>query len=563
MLMVLFSWIVIGSAAYIFGRTIIDHAYHESAQTMRKLDIYIMAGIIFLNFYAQVFSLFYKVAGVACTILGTIGIIIAVCSFRQWRKQGNYFLYFSFLKEHPFRVAGMLLCIGMTMVYTVQAPGHYDTGLYHAQAIRWIEEYGVVPGLGNLHMRLAYNSAFMSLQALFSLEWLMGRSLHTLNGFFALFCISYAVMTIRVRKECGWRTSDLLKCAMVIYIVLLRSAISSPATDLWAMLLILYICAKWCEFAEDGEKSAAPWCFVCLVGFYAVTVKLSAGPIILLTIYPLYLLIKDKDIKQIAGNIVAAVMIVLPWLVRNVIISGYLIYPYAGIDLFHVDWKMDRSVLFRDSLDIKRFGRGTNRLPEYDDAVFRWIPVWFKRQGIPYKIIILAGSICAIVLLYQLWRYIRKKQVREAVFAATLVISLVFWFMTAPLIRYGGVYFWIMIALVAGKAAERYGRETGTRIADVIMGLIMLLFLGTYMDGIVFLADMDPIHWVKQMHYTSWPSTQYSIGDLAVWAPDEGDQVGYFAFPAVTDKGQVEKVGLRGESFQDGFYWITKTEENK
>ena len=28
---------------------------------------------------------------------------------------------------------------------------HFDSGLYHAQAIRWIEEYGVVPGLANLH----------------------------------------------------------------------------------------------------------------------------------------------------------------------------------------------------------------------------------------------------------------------------------------------------------------------------------------------------------------------------------------------------------------------------
>ena len=43
---------------------------------------------------------------------------------------------------------------------------HVDTGLYHAQAIRWIEEYGVVCGLGNLHSRFAYNSAAFALCAL-------------------------------------------------------------------------------------------------------------------------------------------------------------------------------------------------------------------------------------------------------------------------------------------------------------------------------------------------------------------------------------------------------------
>lgn len=67
-----------------------------------------------------------------------------------------------------------------------------DTTLYHIQAVHWIEEYGVMPGLGNLHNRFAYNSAFMPLQALFSLRWLIGNSLHTLNGFICCVFLVYA-----------------------------------------------------------------------------------------------------------------------------------------------------------------------------------------------------------------------------------------------------------------------------------------------------------------------------------------------------------------------------------
>ena len=62
---------------------------------------------------------------------------------------------------------------------------HYDTGLYHAQSIRWIEEYGVVPGLGNLHTRLAYNSASFCLSALYSFAFLGGQSYHCVAGFLA------------------------------------------------------------------------------------------------------------------------------------------------------------------------------------------------------------------------------------------------------------------------------------------------------------------------------------------------------------------------------------------
>lgn len=73
------------------------------------------------------------------------------------------------------------------LILAGQPASHYDTDLYHAQSIRWIEEYGIAPGLGNLHHRLAYNSAFFSLQALFSWRFILGRSLHCVNGFLFLF----------------------------------------------------------------------------------------------------------------------------------------------------------------------------------------------------------------------------------------------------------------------------------------------------------------------------------------------------------------------------------------
>lgn len=42
-----------------------------------------------------------------------------------------------------------------------------DTGLYHAHCVKWLVEYGLVPGLANLHYRLGYNSAWFAFAALF------------------------------------------------------------------------------------------------------------------------------------------------------------------------------------------------------------------------------------------------------------------------------------------------------------------------------------------------------------------------------------------------------------
>ena len=89
---------------------------------------------------------------------------------------------------------------------------HYDTSLYHAQSIRWIEEYGVVKGLACLQLRFGYNSSAFSLTALYSFKDLLGQSLHTTAGFFAL--LGKAVFLVWsptdlckliIRQDCFWK----------------------------------------------------------------------------------------------------------------------------------------------------------------------------------------------------------------------------------------------------------------------------------------------------------------------------------------------------------------------
>ena len=61
-----------------------------------------------------------------------------------------------------------MLTIGLAYACSAEVRLH-DTGLYHAQNIKWIQEYAVVPGLGNVHGRFAFNSMFFPVSALFSI----------------------------------------------------------------------------------------------------------------------------------------------------------------------------------------------------------------------------------------------------------------------------------------------------------------------------------------------------------------------------------------------------------
>lgn len=570
MLTVLFSWVIICGAALFFGKAVTDSVYKNRLKDMGRPDIYMVTGIIFLNVYAQLFSLFYKVAGIACTLLGAAGIVIFCCLlYKKFFRKKDFRLFPGLGREKMalWRVAAVVFCFALTLLWTTQSPGQYDTGLYHAQAIRWVEDYGVVPGLGNLHMRLAYNSAFMSLQALFSLGWLVGQSLHSLNGFLSLAALVYAFSTMRLWGEKSLRASDLLKCVMVVYVVQKGGDIASSGTDIEAMLLILYILAKWSEFQEKKLEDGVLYGWLCLVSVYAVTVKLSAASTVLLALYPLYLFIREKNGRAVLAHVAAGAAVLAPWLIRNVIISGYLVYPYAGIDLFHPDWKMDKAVLAEDSRDIKMFARGLRSAAEYDDSLAGWIPHWFLSQSVGDRIALVAGAVCIPVILYLLVRSFREKEYALTAFLAAGTVNLVFWFFSAPHMRYGGPYIYMLLVMTFGTLVERRGRaefrESGHRwrtagaLGEIILRgaavAAVVVFLLQYGRRVFVLPEMEAKDFVRQPDYLAWPATQYPVDNVHIWMPDEGDLIGYFAFPATSQENQLEVLRLRGDSFKEGF----------
>jgi len=61
----------------------------------------------------------------------------------------------------------LALTISCLFSYSTWQNFAYDTDLYHAQTVRWINEYGTVKGLGNLHSRLGFNSLWLALASLF------------------------------------------------------------------------------------------------------------------------------------------------------------------------------------------------------------------------------------------------------------------------------------------------------------------------------------------------------------------------------------------------------------
>jgi hypothetical protein len=53
-----------------------------------------------------------------------------------------------------------------------------DAGLYNLSTIRWLQSYPTVPGLGDLHPRLAYNASYFLCMAALDVEPWLHRAQH-------------------------------------------------------------------------------------------------------------------------------------------------------------------------------------------------------------------------------------------------------------------------------------------------------------------------------------------------------------------------------------------------
>ena len=554
MLSVLTSWIIIFSASFIFGYIFITGCYKKSKKTLGTMDIYLISGLMLVNVYAEFFSIWDNVAGKACLLLAILGValffVYAICT------KTNYVMCMGEIKRIPLRqwAIGALVVV-VTLLWTVKSPAHYDTALYHQQAIAWIEEYGVVQGLGNLHNRFAYNSAFMPLQALFSFKWLIGQSLHTVNGYICCIFLIYALLTNNILKKQPVRLSDLLKVAGVIYICKNSVIMSSPSSDTLTMLLVIYICIKWSEFCEADIEDALPYTFLCVLCVYAISVKLSAAVCIIFVIYPVAGLIKNKNWKEMITNLIIGFTVVFPWLVRNVIISGYLLYPYPQFDFFDVDWKMPASVLTFDSREIMVWGRGLYNVTRYNEPIWKWIPNWFIMQNLQSQIFFVLGISAMLVLIaYLAIKFLikSKEDFRFSLLYIYSIFGVAVWMFTAPLMRYGEIYLLIPICEAIWIGIKNQKQRSLTKVSVRILATIVLIpHLCSYAVG---WNNNSGIPLARQGEYMWTLTAETELdGEVKIWFPEENDQSSYDVFPCIPYPNMLKRIELRGTSLKDGF----------
>ena len=596
MLEIILVWLYAAFTTYIPGYFLLNgllslkNMYSVKGKTARPYRIryresYLIAGLILVSVYAQFVSLFMQVSLAANLSLLAVCAVLLVCG----RKELSEDIHAWFINAEKSGSLPIYLIVFLVMAYgTSHGYQHYDTGYYHAQAIRWIETYGSVYGLGNLHTCLAYNSAAFPLSAFYSFSFL-GTSVHPMAGYCALL-LAFECVDLKKAATRGYPIlADMVRCAALYYLFGCYNEMVSPASDTFVLSLTFCVVIRWLDLKALRERSFVPHALLAVSTFYLVSLKLTIAPLSLLTLHPLTRLIRKRKIRSIKPILICAglsLLILLPYFLRNIKLSGYLVYPSVFLDIFNFDWKIPLDVLKLDAAEIKSWGRGGRDASLAFAPLSEWFPDWFTSLTRVQKILFVSDMAALPVFLCVSTGYlifllilkirrdvlpggeIKKRIIRFPVrrivnlsdflfLLAILYAQLLFWFFSAPLPRYGSVFLWLPFTVMAGRLLLFVFEKAGNALplsAGVLFIVLVLAYTGYRSVDLIRkdIPSFRAVYLEKQQPYESFEVLQTKIDGVTFYYPAEGDQSGYYAFPA-TPEYNIGSFRLRGESLRQGF----------
>ncbi len=269
---------------------------------------------------------------------------------------------------------------------------------------------------------------------------------------------------------------------------------------------------------------------------------------VVLTIMPIYKLTVEKKWGEIVLYLSLGILVITPFLIRNVMISGYLLYPYPEIDLFSVDWKMPASNLIRDRDEIKAWAWGLRDVNRANAPFSEWFPVWKSNIGRNMYIVFLASVICIpLALAIGVIHGLRKKEWNFLHISICMIMCFIFWFLFAPLLRYGQVYLLLLPFYLLGNVLTKVEKE------DIV--IVVMVALGSYYIAPMIKSSIntEEIYPVVSADYELKDCYTVDFENLQLRIPQTGDQVGYYDFPSTPYEYVLGMIELRGKTFSEGF----------
>ncbi|MCB9322675.1 MAG: hypothetical protein H6571_02950 [Lewinellaceae bacterium] len=569
MLILLLNWLFIFITTYAIGYgglQLLNKVFSLDGNLRLHPALMSLSGLAMITTAANYVSLFSRIS---LAFLIGLSLLSMLSLLLNWKNIKNSFSGIKLKNIHPLTVFFGVAFLIIAFIKSSGPTEIWDEGQYFLPLIRWIETYPAIPGTALFHDRMGYNSAFHMSSAVYSFAFWFKGGLYDLNSFLFILINFYFLSGINriLKKNFNYPLHDylMLFACIALYRQLLTSMDSDyPHVFIGLVLLLLFI-------EKSDDYSLKKWdiraVIILLLSFYLVTVKFLAVYFFLFLGVMLYFQLRQRKLKTIGAAVITGFLFILPWLVRNVILTGYLVYPVYQFDFFNVDWKIPLEMARNNFLYV---GEHAKTLVErhtlyYDGAtnvpVSVWLPEWWNHHAtinisaVITAIVFPPTIIVLLILLATKFKIMARENIGHIVAIVITMIFLIFWFFQYPNVRFG--WAWILFAIVFTlvKTNEQLLRIPWKMIRIVTMILFSLsLFRGTWKS----VKEADHVmeflvspHEVTQLtNYTTKQIGPYEVSmalDMHCWGQTPPCMPSYYDPLKIVPRGKDIKAGFKLE----------------
>ena len=472
-------------------------------QTLQEISSQSIYGIIFISLIALILNFFVPLT----KQINSFFLVIFLFFFILYIKNKinlKKILFFSFLSG-----AFSFLLLVFSYIYNP------DAGLYHYPYINILNNEKIILGLSNLHFRyghisiIQYTSAFFN-NFLFNINGIV-IPLASLASFIIL---NFLFKILEGLNEKKINFHIIFLTLVLIYISYKMNRYSEYGNDAPAHFLFFFLISE--TLKNYNYNIIAQRFNLLLLSTFIFLNKITLGLVFLIPIA----LIKLKNFKQLNNiSFYFSALLLLLWILKNIFVSGCLIYPSKITCIKKLDWT-NITQTSKISIQSEAWSKGwsdrKNKQINMKDfnINFNWFDAWTNKHLkkineilLPYVIFLI--FIYLILTLMKTDKKRNKNIKRENKYnkKIILLISLlgcVFWFLKFPIYRYG--YSYIIITIVIIFSTIFYDKITYLNFEKQKK---IILFLTILSLSVLFVKQVTRIAKNYDVQYNNYPWPKY------------------------------------------------------
>jgi len=428
---ILLIWLVFALACIFWGQQFCSTITRKLVpEFVPNIWIHFWVGISILSFLLGILSFFSRLSPMFK--MGVwLGLLVPILFSYSWLKN-----LWKDLKDGIMRlgIPGLTLVFSGILIALIKSTGKpeiFDEGAYHLPLIRMWETQGLVPGMANLNGHYGLNSSWHILTAFSNFDFLPGWQLAIgLNGLLTVVLSLYAAFSLNRILKKNALISDWIVLFLPFFIF--RNLLSSPSTDIPAIICSWFIFTLWFRNIEKEESPWKIWPILGILPFWVIMIKASSASLILVPIGLLILAYKEKKSNRSWLIVFSGLALILPWVIQNWLLTGYGVFPMRSTAFGHPEWQVPIS-----SIDGKFYMQQFGAFAPPAHYTWSWFTFWFKAHNKDTQIILILVVSALVSVTIALVRKDTERVWAKVYFFGTILASLLTWFVTITEPRYG------------------------------------------------------------------------------------------------------------------------------